>query len=102
MEENGLAPSAKKEIRSPQNRRAPRNLTRQDKKKKIISPQKNICWVYTMEKKDTNTDYQKVVWVGDQSEIVETTFGINFLFGIHIYYFWHRVFKSHLKKSPPT
>ena len=40
-----------------------------------------------MEKKDTNTDYQKVVWVGDQSEIVETTFGINFLFGIRIYYF---------------
>ena len=34
-----------------------------------------------MEKKDTDTDYQKVVWVGDQSEIVETTFGINFCLG---------------------
>ena len=33
--------------------------------------------VYTMENKDTNTDYQKVVTVGDQnSETVEITIGI--------------------------
>ena len=46
-----------------------------------------------MENKDTNTDYQKVVRVGDQKwEIVETTFGIIFLFEIRILYFLYREF----------
>ena len=35
--------------------------------------------VFTMKNKDANTDYQKVVRVGDQKwEIVEFTIGINF------------------------
>ena len=56
-----------------------------------------------MENKDTNTDYQKVVRVGDQKwEIVETTFGIIFLFEIRIHYFLYREFSSPTwKKSPP-
>ena len=46
-----------------------------------------------MENKDTNTDYQKVVRVGDQKwEIVETTFGIIFLFEILILSFLYREF----------
>ena len=56
-----------------------------------------------MENKDTNTDYQKVVRVGDQKwEIVDTTFGIMFLFEIHIHYFLYREFSSPTweKKSP--
>ena len=49
-----------------------------------------------MENKDTNTDYQKVVRVGDQKwEIVETTFRIIFLFEIRIHYILYRVLKSH-------
>ena len=102
--------SAKKEIKSPQDRRAPRNLkfskplaTRH--KTFLALHKKNICgWegVYTMENKDKKTDYQKVVRVGDQKwEIVETTFRIIFLFEICIHYFLERVFKSHLKKSLP-
>ena len=75
MEENDLAStSAKKEIRSLQNRRAPRNLkfskplaTRHEK---YFQSSKKIFvgggGVYAMESKDTNTDYQKVVRVGDQ------------------------------------
>ena len=49
-----------------------------------------------MENKDTNTDYQNVVRVGDQKwEIVETTFRIIFLFEIRIHYILYRVLKSH-------
>ena len=73
MEENGLAPSAKKEIRSPQNRRAPRNLKYSKPLATIHEifspPQKKYLWlggIYTIENKDTNTDYQKVVRVGNQ------------------------------------
>ena len=64
-----------------------------------------------MENKDTNTDYQNVVRVGDQKwEIVETTFRINFLFEIRIHYILYRVLKSHppicmfwkMAQEPPT
>ena len=75
---------------------------------KISPPQKNICGlgaVYTMENKDTNTDYQKFVRVGEQKwEIVEITVRIIFFWLRFIFtfiYFLYRVFKSHLKKSPP-
>ena len=51
-------------------------------KKTFIPPQKKYLWVggvYTMENKDTNTDYQKVVRVGDQKwKIVEITIEIIF------------------------
>ena len=59
--------------------------------------------VYTMENKDANTDYQKVVKVGDQKwEIVETAFGIIFLFEIRIHYFLYREYSSPTwKKSLP-
>ena len=71
MEENGLAPSVKKEIRSPKNRRAPRSL----KFSKFLAT-----------RHEKNTGYQKVVRVGDRKqEIVETTFGIIFLFEILIH-----------------
>ena len=56
-----------------------------------------------MENKDTNTDYQKVVRVGDQKwEIAETAFRIIILLEIRIHYFLYRVFKSHLKKNHPS
>ena len=56
-----------------------------------------------MEKKDTNTDYQKVVRVGDQKwEIVETTFGIIFLLEIHIHYSLKEFQAPPEKKSPPS
>ena len=54
--------------------------------------------VYTMENKDTNTDYQ-----GREPKvrIVETTFGIIFLSEICIHYFLYREFSSPTwKKSP--
>ena len=57
-----------------------------------------------MENKDTNTDYQRVVRVGDQKwEIVETTFEIIFLFEIFIPYFLYKEFSSPTWKqsSPP-
>ena len=62
--------------------------------------------VYTVENKDKNTDYQKVVRVRDQKweivEIVETTFGIIFLFEIRIHYFLYREYSSPTwKKSLP-
>ena len=52
-------------------------------KKNFHPPPKKYLWVerglYTMENKDANTDYQKVVRVGNQkSEIVEITIGIIF------------------------
>ena len=113
MEENGLAPFPKKEIRSPQYRRSPRNLKSSQPlatrhKKKLAPHKKNICgWgkggVYTMENKDTNTEYQKFVRVLDQKcEIVELNsesfFCLRFLFTI----FFYREFSSPTrKKSPP-
>ena len=56
-----------------------------------------------MENKDTNTDYLKVIKVGDQKwEIVETTIGIFFLFFFvwdsHSLFFIQEVFKFQLKK----
>ena len=74
MEENGQTPSPKKDISSPQYRRFPRNLKFSKplatRSQKIFSPSKNIFmggWgIYTMENKNTKTDYQEVVRVGDQ------------------------------------
>ena len=62
-------------------------------RKKILATTKKIFLgggVYTMENKDTNTEYQRIVRVGDQKwEIVEFTMGIFFLllFEIRIQYF---------------
>ena len=52
--------------------------------------------VYTMEDRDTNTDYQKVVGVEDQKwEIVEITICIFFFFAWDLYsLFWNREFSS--------
>ena len=59
--------------------------------------------VYTMENKDTNTDYQKFARVGDRKwEIVDITIGIIFLLENSIHYFLYREFSSPTwKKSPP-
>ena len=50
--------------------------------KKLLAPQKKYLWlrVYTMENKDTKTEYQEVVTVGNQKwwEMAEITFGIIF------------------------
>ena len=76
--------------------------------KKILALQKKIFvgrgGVYTIENKNTNTDYQKVVRVEDQKwEIVETTLEIIFFFEIHIQYFLYRDFLSPTwKKINPT
>ena len=69
-------------------------------------PQKKILWlggVYTMEDKDTNTDCQKFVRVGDQKwDIVEITIGIIFFtWDLYSLCFIQGVFKSHLKKITP-
>ena len=61
MEENGLTPSPKKGIRSPQYRSSPRNLKfSQPLRKKFLAPTKKYIFVvgglYGMENKDTNTD----------------------------------------------
>ena len=58
--------------------------------------------VYAMENKDTNTDYQKVVGVGDQIwEILEITIEIFFFFFLIFYsvFFIQGVLKFHLKKN---
>ena len=77
-------------MRSPQYRSSPRNLKSPQPLaiwygKKIsppLPPQKKYLWVggvYTMENKDTNTKYEKLVRVGDQKwEILEITIGIFF------------------------
>ena len=76
-------------------------------KKDFSSPQKKyLCVgeVYAMENNGTNTDHQKVVRAAEQKwEIVETTFGIIFLFDIHIHYFLYREFSSSTWKEslPP-
>ena len=68
-------PSAKEEIRAPPKQKGPKKFeifqapSYKTRKKFLALHEKNICeWagVYTMENKDTNTDYQKVVRVGDQ------------------------------------
>ena len=85
-------PFPKKEIRSPQRgwgSEGPRNLkffeplaTRY--RNNFFSPCREIfvgggSTVYTMDNKNANTVYQKVVWVGNQKwVIVETTIGISF------------------------
>ena len=58
--------------------------------------------VYTMENKDTDTDYQEIVSLEDQKWIVEITIRIIFLFEICVHNFWYREFSSRTwKKSPP-
>ena len=58
--------------------------------------------VYTMENKDTNTDYQKVVRVGDQKwEIVETTFGIIFCLRFVFTIFYAESFQVPPEKNHP-
>ena len=56
-----------------------------------------------MENKDTNTDHQMFVRVGDQKwEIVEITVGFIFLLEINIHCFLYREFSSPTwKKLPP-
>ena len=60
-----------------------------------------------MENKDTNTEYQKFVRVGDQKwEIVEITIRIIFLLFFLVWdsyslFFIQGVFKFHLKKISP-
>ena len=60
--------------------------------------------VYTMENKDTNTDYHEVVRVGDQKwEIVEIMIrNIFFVSDSYSLFFIQGVFKSHLEKTTPT
>ena len=106
--------SPKKEIRSPQNRGSPRNLkfypSIATKYKTILSPSKKIflgsgSTVYTMGNKDANTDYQKVVRVGDQKlKIVEIAIRISFFFVWDSYslVLIQLVFKSRLKKVTPA
>ena len=50
-----------------------------------------------MENKDTNTEYQKFVRVGDQNwEIIEITIGINFfVWDSYSLFFIQGAFKSH-------
>ena len=58
-----------------------------------------------MGNKDANTDYQKVVRVGDQKlEIVEIAIRISFFFFFESYslVLIQVVFKSHLKKVTPA
>ena len=54
-----------------------------------------------MQSMDTNTEYQKVVRVGDQmGKIVKITIRIIFLWNLNPLFFKKEIFKSHLKKSP--
>ena len=61
-------------------------------RKKILAPQKKYLWlgggrVYTMENKDTKTDYQKLVRAEDQKcKMVEITIGMTFVFIIFYIY----------------
>ena len=76
--------------------------------KKYLPPTKKyfrVGGVYTMENKDANADYLKVVGVGDLKwEIVEIRISISFFFAWDLYsqFFIQGVFKSHLKKITPT
>ena len=60
-------------------------------------------WVYAIENKDANKDYQKFVGVGDQKcEIVEITISIFFLLEICVHYFSYSEFSlPHEKNLPP-
>ena len=113
MEENGLAPPLpKRKLGSPQYRRSTRNSKSSQPlaarhEKNLAPPQKKNLWLgglYTMEDKDTNTDCQKFVRVGDQKwDIVEITIGIIFFtWNSYSLCFIQGVFKSHLKKITPT
>ena len=54
-----------------------------------------------MENKDTNTDYQKFIRVGDQTwEILGGFFCFCFAWDLYLLFFIQGVFMFHLKKSP--
>ena len=54
-----------------------------------------------MENKDTNTDYQKFIRVGDQTwEILGVFFSFCFAWDLYLLFFIQGVFMFHLKKSP--
>ena len=54
-----------------------------------------------MENKDTNTDYQKFIRVGDQTwEILGVFFCFCFAWDLYLLFFIQGVFMFHLKKSP--
>ena len=70
--------------------------------KKNSPPQKQYLWlggVYTIENKDTNTDYQKFVRVADQKwEIVEITVGIIF-FCLRFLFTIYKEYSSPIEKN---
>ena len=109
IEETGLASPLPKGIRSTQYRRPPRNLKfcqlLTTRHKKILAPTKRYLWVegevYTMQNMDTNTDYKKVITVGDWAwEIAENTIRIIFfVWDLYSLFFKQGAFKSHLKKN---
>ena len=74
MEENGLAHLSQKWNSVPPIQKLSKKFeifpaSSYKTQKNTSSPQKNYLWVggaYTMENKDTNTDYKKFVRVGDQ------------------------------------
>ena len=106
MEENGLAPLAsfKKETRSPPIQKVVKKFeifpAPSYKTHKKISPlptEKKYLWVggvYTMEDKDTNTDYQKVVWGPKVGNCRNYSWYHFFLLEICILYFLYREFSS--------
>ena len=73
--------------------------------RKFFKKNVGVEGVHTMENKDTNTDYQKFVRVGDLMwEIVEITISMIFLLDIHIHYFLYSEFSSQVppeKTTPP-
>ena len=74
IKENGLVPFYQRKL-VPQKWKVPQKFEIYPVpsckiRKKILAPTKKYVWVagrvYTMENKDTNTNYQKVVRVGDK------------------------------------
>ena len=55
-----------------------------------------------MENKDTNTDYQKFIRVGDQTWEILGVFFVFVLLEICIYYFLYREFSCSTWKNHPT
>ena len=111
IEETGQASPLPKGVRSTLYRRPPKNLkfcqlltTRHEKN---LAPTKRYLWVeggvHTMQNMDTNTDYKKVVMVGDWAwEIAENTIRIIFfVWDLYSLFFKQGAFKSHLKKINP-
>ena len=110
MEENGHAPSLKKELKSPPIQKVLKKFEMfpapsYKMRKKVLAATKNILknipWkirknkdTNTMQNKDTNTDYQKVVRVGDQIRNYNQNHFFFRLFEICIHYFLYREFLS--------